>query len=351
MPGTLRRSASWLSQRIWTGLARDAHPRPVDLVADQGPHEVPVEWWYFVGQLDTEGQAQAERFAFELTLAKLSDPVLGRLSGWATLFSFIDAQRRTYDVEERVDWPPGSPLVSEGPPLAWRVGRGTQLERADDWVIEGYNGLWRLRARLSDGRGVDLDLSRTRPPVAFGDHGVVDYGGRERMAWVSETRMAMQGTVADGQTVRPVRGLCWMDHQWGAAWIDGYVWKVTSVHLDSGHDVLAFRMEDRAGRPVTAMAALISPDGTHVESRAVTLADLDPSIAWEDKVYRPTTRLLCPDLGLDLRIDPLFLDQRKRTRAPIQAFPIWWEGACDVMGTLRGAPVSGRAFVEIAGVE
>ena len=42
--------------------------------------------------------------------------------------------------------------------------------------------------------------------------------------------------------------------------------------------------------------------------------------------------------------------------ALVQSFPVWWEGSCDVRGTVIGesgeeTEISGRAFTEIAGVE
>ena len=30
---------------------------------------------------------------------------------------------------------------------------------------------------------------------------------------------------------------------------------------------------------------------------------------------------------------------------------MWWEGACDLSGEADGAAITGRAFVEIAGLE
>ena len=350
MTGRARTLGSWLSKSIWER-TNGATPGPVRLPQDEGPHRFPVEWWYVVGQIDATDRGAPQRLAFELTVARLSDPVRAGLSGWAALFSFIDPQAGTYRAAERRVWPPRSPLDVEPTQLRFQIGDGEALVRAEDWILEGYDGSWHLRARLPSGEGVDLDLRSRRPAARFGDQGVVDYGGAETMAWYSWTRLEATGTAYDGKMVRPVQGLCWMDHQWGAPHLEGYTWKVLSAHLDNGDDVVAFRLHGRDGAEVASRCARVSPDGRTRQSTALTLQDLPPVLRHGDAAYRPTTRLVCADLGLDLTATPLLLDQTKRTGDRRQAFPVWWEGACDLSGEADGAAITGRAFVEIAGLE
>lgn len=355
MSGRLRSLASWLSSRLWRAVPGRDRPAPLSLPQDEWPHQQPTEWWYLVGQLDATDRGPAQQLGFELTIARVADPLVARLGGWAAVFSFIDPARGRYRVAERRLWPPLDPVQrkTDPPSLRFQIGDGEALARAEDWVLDGLSGRWHLRARLPTGEGVDLDLKTTRPAALFGKQGVVDYGDREAMAWMAWTRIAAVGTAYDGEMVRPVKGLCWMDHQWGAPWLDGYVWKVCSVHLDSGHDVLAFSMVDRAGQRVTARCALIHPDGRvdEVGPEGVHLQDQGPALRVDAAEYRPGTRLVSDHHKLDLTIRPLLLDQRKRTDDRLQAFPIWWEGACEASGLLAGKQVRGRSFVEIAGLE
>ena len=353
MSGSIRSVGSWLGRSIWRALPARSTLGPVSAHDHEGANGHPVEWWYLVGQLDAADRGPAQRLGFELTVARLADPLTARLAGWAAVFSFIDPDRGLYRVHERRVWPPRSPARPRDRGVHLQIGDGELRLRAEDWVLDGADGRFHLRARLPSGEGVDLDLDTTRPAVRFGDDGVVDYGGREQMAWVSWTRLRASGTAYDGHMARPVGGLVWMDHQWGAPHLAGYRWTVTSVHLDGGDDVLAWRMTDRAGRPVDARCARVSPDGSlrEVGAEDVQLTDLPPPFRAGRAEYRPTTRVVCDALGLDLTARPLLLDQRKRTAERFQAFPVWWEGACDVEGLVDGARAHGRAFVEIAGVE
>src|SRR5918992_485433 len=42
-------------------------PVPVEFPRDEGPHPVPIEWWYFTGHLFTE---DGDRYGFEVVVFK-----------------------------------------------------------------------------------------------------------------------------------------------------------------------------------------------------------------------------------------------------------------------------------------
>jgi predicted secreted hydrolase len=57
--------------------------------------------------------------------------------------------------------------------------------------------------------------------------------------------------------------------------------------------------------------------------------------------------LTVPSEGLDLGLTPVLVDQELDTRASTGV--VYWEGANTVRGTRDGAPVTGRAYVELTG--
>ena len=66
------------------GYARADHVRVLKFPEDHGPHpDFQTEWWYFVGNLDTD---DGRHFGFELTFFRRAlTPTLGvRESDWAT---------------------------------------------------------------------------------------------------------------------------------------------------------------------------------------------------------------------------------------------------------------------------
>lgn len=329
--------------------------RPVRLPADEGVHAFPLEWWYLIGQVDTVDAGPPVRFGFELTVARLGNPLTGGSAGWSSVFALLDGGTERYTAVERKVFPPASPVVSSRGGFSFRVRPG--LGGGGDWLLRGAGGAFHVRA-AAEGRGIDLALQATRPAVKFGQDGVMDYAHREEMAWYSWTRLDTEGTVQVDGVPRRVRGLGWLDHQWGAPRLERYRWKVLPMWLSDGTDLLCYRFSDDAGRPLQQYAARVFADGRHRDDAAeVHIIDVDPPwVAGPGLVYHPRSRVRIPDWGLDLRVEPLVLDQRKDTDALVQSFPVWWEGSCDVHGTVVGAggeasEISGRAFTEIAGVE
>lgn len=331
LTGALRSAAFRLARRTWRG--------PLDVgdpAADDRPHFTPLEWWYLIAWLDLDG----ERRGLELTFARSADPWTGRVAGWAAAHAQVTD--RAYRVEERT-------RVGDG---GLRDAPGQlemHLDGAPPWSLQTLPGTGEWRARCGLGEDVlDLVLTARHPPARWGDGGRMDYGGRERLAWTSWSRLEVRGAVSG---TRLVTGSAWIDRQWGAAWVDGYRWTVVLVQLDDGRDLMAFRMHDRQGRFVHAYAGLHHPDGTtrHLGADRVRLDATGPEVQSHGRRFQPTTRLRLDDWGMDLELQPWRLDQHKVTGRRGQAFPDWWEGACAVQGVVEGRPATGRAFVEISG--
>ena len=330
LTAALRSAAHRLARRAWSG-----DPTPTDPATDDRPHHTPLEWWYLIAWLEIEGR----RRAIELTIARSADPWTGRLAGWAAAHAQVDAE--AYRVDERTRLGDGG--VRDAPGQLEIHVPGTP-----HWSLMTLPGTgeWRARAGL-DGLPLDLVLTATRPPVRWGADGVVDYGGRERLAWTSWSRLAVRGTAGGAGLVT---GHAWIDRQWGAAWVDGYRWTVALVQLDDGRDLLAFTMTDRRGRFVHAHAGEHRPDGRTRQLGAahVRLEAEGPELHSHGRRFRPGTRLRLGPWGVDIQLQPWRLDQHKVTGRRAQAFPDWWEGACAVEGRVDGVPVTGRAFVEIS---
>jgi predicted secreted hydrolase len=330
LTGALRSAAHRLARRAWHGTLQAGDP-----ATDDRPHFAPLEWWYLIAWLDLDG----ERRAIELTCARSADPWTGRLAGWAAAHAQVTD--RGYRVEERTRI--GDSGLRDAPGQL-----EIHFDGAPPWSLQTLPGTGEWRARCGLGEEVlDLVLTTTRPAARWGGSGVVDYGGRERMAWTSWSRLAVRGAASDG---RLATGSAWIDRQWGAAWVDGYRWTVALVQLADGRDLLAFHMTDRAGRFVHAAAGLHRPDGTtrHLGPDAVRLEPTGPVVESHGRRFQPTTRLRLDAWGVDLELQPWRLDQHKVTGRRAQAFPDWWEGACAVQGTVDGRPAGGHAFVEIS---
>jgi len=275
----------------------------------------PIGWWYFNGHLlDQDGKRWSGMFA-----------ILGDNQFYGALALpdenvFIPFYRRVATVVERDKLR----VSSEG------VASLRQLER----------GRLGFAFQLTDSAAqLDLTLTPQRPPVAIGGEGMITMGDTGRSKYLLIPRLALSGTgTIDGRTVS-LRGLGWMDHQWGL-WdyrkIDQWNWH--SIHLTDGTDLMVFEFV-REGKTVKIDCDAVTPAGEHRPGLTCTTERLR---RWRSpKTKREWTviwRIGVPELDAVLTVTADRPDQEINETI--------YEGGCFVSGTRGGKPVTGRSFYE-----
>lgn len=227
----------------------------------------------------------------------------------------------------------------------------------------GTNGLHQVDGRpftyqldyASRDFAVSLTLeSMQRPLLASGD-GVIRMG-RGVSYYYSLTDLDTVGTVSVGPEKLAVSGNGWMDRQWGA-WSPKLHWDWFSIALDNDMQLLAYRLfEQGSDQPVREYVSVIDAAGNtfhfNRSDEYITMV-FDYHGYWlspmTGKLYSSGWGLTVPGMGLSIELTPLSVSQETLfpadERLARQRMP-FWEGACKVTGTLKGAPVSGLAFVE-----
>ncbi|HEY2036312.1 MAG TPA: lipocalin-like domain-containing protein [Steroidobacteraceae bacterium] len=327
-------------------------PVPLVFPRDQGPHpDFRQEWWYLTGNLDS---ADGERFGFELTIFRFAlapnapeplavgSPADARSSPWRTReiylghFAVSDVARHRFRFASR---------LSRG-----ALGlAGSQSDPFRVWI-----GNWRMGRSQVQAAGQGYVLSLTaRPlmaPVLNGDHGLSRKSGEPGDAtyYYSIPRVSVQGTVSrDGRPLQ-VRGLAWLDREWGSGSLGPQEvgWDWFGLQLGDGSCLMFYSLRDRNGPedPYSA-GTWVEPDG---RARALSSGDMRIEVLehWTDPSgvrYPSRWRLVAPKLGLDVVVHPVLADQELLTA------PRYWEGAVDVSGTHGARPITGRGYVELVG--
>lgn len=334
------------------GHARATEPQPFTFPRDYGPHPAfRTEWWYITGNLDGES---GERFGWQLTFFRsaLSAAMPERATPWATRqawmahFALTDGSRDRHHAFERFSR--GALGLAGARAAPFRVW-------LDAWTLESDTStgtFFPLRAVAAAGDiAVDLVLADAKPLVAQGDRGLSrkgDAAGNASFYW-SFTRIPTTGSVrVDGREVR-VSGDSWLDREWStSALADGIAgWDWFALQLDDATELMFYRLRRDDGTTDRFSA------GTWVDSRgsARHLDADDVSIevlaTWrsplDDAGYPARWRLRVPVLELDLVVTPIVANQELNVSIR------YWEGAADVGGERGGAPVRGRAYVELTG--
>jgi predicted secreted hydrolase len=331
------------------GFARATAPRPFVFPRDHGAHpEYAVEWWYYTGNLDTP---DGRHFGFQLTFFRsaLAPTAPARESAWAATniymahFAVTDVAAGQFHAFDRFSRGAAGLAGATGEP--YRIW-------LESWSAEGSapaSTTMRLRA-AQDGVAIDLALANAQPPLLQGDRGLSQKGAKPGNAsyYYSLTRMATAGTIEAGGQRYQVRGLSWMDHEFGTNALDpGTVgWDWFGLQLGDGRDLIYARGRTTDGSTSLMIGALAEPDGSKRDLSAAEIV-VEPLGAWrsprDSAEYPSGWRLRVPSAEIDLRIMPWLADQE----LPLAV--AYWEGAVRVEGSAGGKPVGGNGYVELTG--
>jgi predicted secreted hydrolase len=322
---------------------------------DHGTHDdFRTEWWYYTGHLTADN---GRRFGYQVTFFRRGiepERVAANRSQWTirhlylahAALSDLDGKRFLY-AEKVSRTGLGKAGADAGRLRVW----------IDRWSAEASaspHEHHRLQAE-DDGFSLDLTVTPEKAPVVHGERGVSRKGDAPAQTshYYSFPRLATTGTLTVDGKQHVVRGLSWMDHEFGSgdlgAEITGWDW--FSVQLENRTELMLYRLRrsDGSVAPVSS-GTVILPDGRtqHLSSTDVTV---EPSEYWASRAsggrYPSRWHIAVPALALALDVRPLLPDQELVTSRSTQV--TYWEGAVEVSGELRGNSVSGQGYVELTG--
>lgn len=324
-----------------------AHPRPLRLPADAAMHPgASTEWWYCTGHL-VDGHGRT--YGFELSFIKITglrkyipgDP-------YNTVYrndtAITDESARKFYHE--------TTYTGARPPRAF--ASTTRLDIHAQTITMAALGGYRyhLQGIVPDNGRIDLTIAARRPPMLVGGNGIIPWGDGYSY-YYSFTNPSATGTLTIKGRRIAVRGVAWMDHQWGnwtPASVGGWTWM--GVQLDDGTDIDLAVGKNLFKRGLGSGATAILPD-----NRQVSVSDtiITPLGHWRSKAsgvrYPMGWRVRIPKLRLDLTVQPTVVDQELvDTWGGVAAFTqSYWEGSCTVIGTRAGHRVTGKSYTEMTG--
>ena len=224
----------------------------------------------------------------------------------------------------------------------------------EDWKVEAKGGSHVIQVRERD-VALKLQLTPLKPPVLHGQEGLSQKGeGRGRASYYySLTRLKTDGELEIAKSKEMVRGLSWMDHEFGSNQLtdDQVGWDWFSIQLDNNTEIMLYliRRKDGSVDPYSS-GTLVYENGT---TRHLVLKDFTVEILEKWKSPKSggtypmkwTVRIPSEDITLD--IASFFADQELDTRKSTKV--TYWEGAASVSGSYRKKPVHGLGYVEMTG--
>ena len=335
------------------GYARALAPMPFSFPLDHGPHPAyRTEWWYYTGNLQS---AAGVDYGFQFTVFRsaLTPEAVARASTLASNqvymahFAVSDGPARVHYSFER---------FSRGAAgLAGAQGEPTYSVWLEDWAVRTTApGVVQIVAGAQNADGpvaIDLTLRERRPPMLQGEQGLHQKGPEAGNAsyYYSLPGLETSGTISTPAGTVEVTGDSWMDHEYGTSALGGDAlgWDWFSLQLDNGAALMLYDIRTPPGAsrlPVTA--ALAWPDGTQIALSEQEFT-ITPTRTWSSPrtgaTYPVAWEISVPGQELQLTVSPL-LDEQE-----MQVSFVYWEGAVRAEGTMAGAAVTGRGYVELTG--
>lgn len=343
-------------------------PRILKFPPDHASHAgFQTEWWYFTGNLkDSVGR----EFGYQFTIFRRAiDPqdarMRGRSSAWAISDIYIghlaisDIVAKKFYFEE--DAKRGTAGIASATDAAQISGSGGDVRVwIGKWqMTHASSGGWKLSAASGD-IAIDLDLSETLAPVANGrpgEEGLSRKGPNPGQAsyYYSIPQLTTSGTISVGGKSHTVSGVSWMDHEFGSNQLsaDQAGWDWFALQLNDGRALMIYllRMKDGTMAPASS-GTWIEKDGkaTYLPLSGIKAT---PGRTWTSAhsggQYPVEWQIEIPSQGVSLKVSAAQDDQEVKSSKLSNID--YYEGAVRVGGTVNGANVSGKGYLEITGAK
>jgi predicted secreted hydrolase len=222
--------------------------RPVVLPRDHGAHPgYGVEWWYTAGTL---ANAKGRQYFWFATVWTNRLGIIGRVNV-VDLRADRVVLAREYIAVSTTGLTAGQRRIAVG-------------DFAIGWRPRGRLGRWSVEAGASAG-SLTLRLRPGRPYVLHGHNGIIQQGPGGPSAYYSEPRLLASGILELHGRRISVRGLGWLDHQWGnfTGNVGALRWNWFACQFADGRDLMLYQFLNADNRPSGIRAgSLITRRGT-----------------------------------------------------------------------------------------
>ena len=247
------------------GFALPSEAKALEFPKDHGSHpEFKSEWWYLTGHL--EGLESSDQFGFQLT--------------------FFRSATVPSDQEPEASQPQQI-YMAHAAVLNKSSGEHFHEERfnRDGWNADAqvgrlsvFNGNWKIEMlddkteemqasfSINGQHRFELNLKPSKLKVLFGENGISRKGEspNAKSYYITFSRLETKGKLTVNQSVLPVTGVAWMDHEISSSQLsEGQIgWNWSSLILDDGSEIMAYvmRREDGGLDPYSQMY-IIDPEG------------------------------------------------------------------------------------------
>ena len=314
--------------------------------------EFKTEWWYYSGHLYEQGQkSYGYQVTFFRTGLKRETKTKSKWTIQSLYFAhhaLTDESNKKFQYRERIHRGSlGEAGASEKTFHVW----------IEDWFLEGRGpGMSTHFLKAGDQElGIELTLKPEKNPVIHGQNGISQKAEGKGYAshYYSITRLKTEGKIFLKKKAIPVRGMSWMDHEFGSNQLREYQvgWDWFSIQLENEMDLMFYQIRNQDGKPdLYSSGTIIFHDGNH---RHLPLKEFQIEVLekWKSQrsgaTYPSKWRLKVLDYGMELILSPTVKGQELITQESTRV--TYWEGSVKVEGRYQGDSIKGMGYVELTG--
>jgi predicted secreted hydrolase len=303
---------------------------------DHGPHEgFRIEWWYITANLKDE---QGQHFGVQWTLFRNALRSGKQGSGWndGTIWmghAAVTSATRHYAAERYARGGVDQAGVTLGPFNAW----------IDDWSLSSsparQDPLASMHLKASGKAfAYQLHLQAQKPLVLQGQQGFSQKSDQGQASYYySQPYFQAEGEVMiDGKKYQ-VSGPAWLDREWSSQPLTANQtgWDWFSVHLNSGEELMLYRMRQKEGEPYLT-GTWIAADGSteQLQGRDISLSPVANSeVAGRTVPTRWSVKI--PGKGLTIVAQALNPQAWMGLQIPYWEGPIMLSGSHEGVGYLE----------------
>lgn len=288
-----------------------------------------TEWWYFNGHLQG---ADHRTFSYGFCLFRVS-PLR-----YFVHLSLTDHQSDEF-IFYRGTYLPGKIKTDKKKQL---------ISYANEQVVAvDENGNFQLEG-LGDNISIHLKLTSLKQPMLVNGNAWIDMPEGKGSSYYSLTRLETSGHINLNGINFPVKGLSWMDHQWGNFLVVEKGWDWFSMQLNDSTEYNLYSFRNRSGKILYQYVNILDKNNTLSSFRNFEFNRL---AAWESKVtgkqYTTNWQVVIPAIKDTFYLAALKEKQELFSTSDRDIMPSYWEGACAVeKHTPDGRVVFGKAFSE-----
>jgi len=215
------------------------------------------------------------------------------------------------------------------------------LETGNNWWRQVPGRPFHYAMHLhEDDLSLSLDLLPRKPPLFVNHSGCIREGLLGTSKYYALTNMKVSGTLQLNQNEFDVRGIGWIDRQWGS-WDFGGIgsWDWFSIQLSNNVEILVAQiLHPITTRPTMRTFNMMDNEG---RTKVYDKFRVECLKTWKSprtgSVYGVEWKVSLPQ-DTNLLISPVFEDQEIHGGL--------WEGCCEVKGILHGQRVNGVCYAE-----